>query len=82
MSGLTALRRTTGVGSNKKPVKIRTLESFKNLKKYSVISSPYIFTGADFVGLKDPDKFRGKAVVFVSNDTTLSPDELMQLYID
>jgi hypothetical protein len=37
--------------------------------------------GQDFVGLKDVDKFRGKAVVFVSNDTTLSPDELMGKYI-
>lgn len=80
-SGLTHIRRTTGVGESRRPVQIRTLEEFKRTHPYTVVSDPYIFTGKNFKGLNTP-KIRGHAVVFVSNDTTLKPDELMQLYIE
>lgn len=80
-SGLTNIRRTTGVGSARKPVQVRTLEAFKNKNPYTVVSDPYIFIGKNFKGLK-ASKIRGHAVVFVSNDTTLKPEELMQIYIE
>lgn len=80
-SGLTNIRRTTGVGSARKPVQVRTLEAFKNKNPYTVVSDPYIFIGKNFKGLKT-SKIRGHAVVFVSNDTTLKPEELMQIYIE
>lgn len=80
-SGLTHIRRTTGVGESRRPVQIRTLEEFKRTHPYTVVSDPYIFTGKNFKGL-NTSKIRGHAVVFVSNDTTLKPDELMQLYIE
>lgn len=79
-SGLTHIRRTTGVGANRRPVPILTLEEYRARHPYSVISSPYIFTGKNFKGLKT-DKIRGHAVIFVSDDLTLSPDELMDIYI-
>lgn len=80
-SGLTHIRRTTGVGQSRKPVKVRTLDEFRRTHPYTVISDPYIFTGKNFKGL-NTSKIRGHAVVFVSNDTTLKPDELMQIYIE
>lgn len=80
-SGLTNIRRTTGVGSARRPVQVRTLEAFKAKHPYAVVSDPYIFIGKNFKGLKTP-KIRGHAVVFVSNDTTLKPEELMQIYIE
>lgn len=60
---------------------MRTLEAFKNKNPYTVVSDPYIFIGKNFKGLK-ASKIRGHAVVFVSNDTTLKPEELMQIYIE
>lgn len=80
-SGLTHIRRTTGVGQSRRPVQVRTLEAFKAKHPYSVVSDPYIYIGKNFKGLKS-DKIRGHAVVFVSNDTTLKPEELMQIYIE
>lgn len=80
-SGLTNIRRTTGVGSSRRPVQVRTLEAFKAKHPYTVVSDPYIFIGKNFKGLK-ASKIRGHAVVFVSNDTTLKPEELMQIYIE
>lgn len=80
-SGLTHIRRTTGVGESRRPVQVRTLEEFKKTHPYTVVSDPYIFIGKNFKGL-NTSKIRGHAVVFVSNDTTLKPDELMQLYIE
>lgn len=80
-SGLTHIRRTTGVGESRRPVQVRTLEEFKRTHPYTVVSDPYIFIGKNLKGLNAP-KIRGHAVVFVSNDTTLKPDELMQLYIE
>lgn len=79
-SGLTHIRRTTGVGSSRRPVPVRTLEAFKAKHPYTVVSDPYIFIGKNFKGLQT-SKIRGHAVVFVSNDRTLKPDELMQIYI-
>lgn len=80
-SGLTHIRRTTGVGSSRRPVPVRTLEAFKAKHPYTVVSDPYIFIGKNFKGLR-ASKIRGHAVVFVSNDRTLKPDELMQIYIE
>lgn len=80
-SGLTHIRRTTGVRQSRRPVQVRTLEAFKAKHPYSVVSDPYIYIGKNFKGLKS-DKIRGHAVVFVSNDTTLKPEELMQIYIE
>lgn len=80
-SGLTHIRRTTGVGSSRRPVPVRTLEAFKAKHPYTVVSDPYIFIGKNFKGLQT-SKIRGHAVVFVSNDRTLKPDELMQIYIE
>lgn len=80
-SGLTHIRRTTGVGESRRPVQVRTLEEFKKTHPYTVVSDPYIFIGKNFKGL-NTSKIRGHAVFFVSNDTTLKPDELMQLYIE
>ena len=80
-SGLTHIRRTTGVGSSRRPVPVRTLEAFKAKHPYTVVSDPYIFIGKNFKGLRT-SKIRGHAVVFVSNDRTLKPDELMQIYIE
>ncbi len=80
-SGLTHIRRTTGVGNARKPVPVRTLEAFKAKHPYTVVSDPYIFIGKNFKGLKAP-KIRGHAVVFVSNDTTLKSEELMRIYIE
>lgn len=80
-SGLTHIRRTTGVGSSRRLVPVRTLEAFKAKHPYTVVSDPYIFIGKNFKGLQT-SKIRGHAVVFVSNDRTLKPDELMQIYIE
>lgn len=80
-SGLTHIRKTTGVGSQRRPIPVRSLAEYRKLHPYTVISDPYIFTGKNFRGL-NASNIRGHAVVFVSNDTTLKPNELMQLYIE
>lgn len=78
-SGITHIRKTTRVGSEKKPISPISLESFRKTHPYTVISEPYIYVGDDISGIST--KMRGHAVVFVSDDTTLNPDELMEAYI-
>ena len=82
-SGLTNIRKTTGVGQRRKPVFPKTLEDYRKLHKYTIISSPYIYVGNQLSGFS-PEKndfLRGKAVVFVSNDTNLNPDDLADIYL-
>lgn len=80
-SSLTSIRKFTGVGEYKKPVPTVNLETFRKTHPYTVISDPYIYIGSNFNGVNS-DAIRGKAVVFVSNDTTLNPNDLMQIYLD
>lgn len=90
-SGLTYLRKTTSGGNQVKVLPLASdsdiegydrqedrMDSFINANPYLVTSDVYIYTGG-IPGVKD-DAMRGKAVVFVSGDTTLSPEELPALY--
>lgn len=79
-TGLTHIRRTTGVGTARKAVKVMNLAEFKEKHPYTVVSKPYIYVGGNFSNLK-ANKIKGRAVVFVTNDTTMNPDDLMEYYI-
>lgn len=79
-SGLTGIRTIRIVDNQRVPVNPITLQNFKAKNPYTVVSDPYIYVGDNFKGLKS-SKIRGHAVVFVSNDLSLSPDELMDVYI-
>ena len=78
-SGITHIRKTQRVGTERKPIHPINLETFRKTHPYTVISKPYIYVGDDVSGIST--KMRGHAVVFVSDDTTLNPDELMEAYI-
>lgn len=80
-SGVTNIRRYTGVGEQKKPVEVRDLTEFRKTHPHSIISDPYVFIGANFRGYNNIDALRGRAVVFVSDDTTLNAEDLMSIYI-
>lgn len=78
-SGLTAIRRYTYTSDYKeRRVPIRNLQEYAQSHPYTVISDPYIVTRNDIKTLSD---WGGNAVVFVSNDTTLKKDELVDEYI-
>ena len=87
-SGLTYIRRSSTSNGGRTAISKKPLTrygndpmpSFEGTHSYSVISSPYIYVGSGFKGISDVN--RGKAVVFVSNDTLLSPDSLIQKYIE
>ena len=59
---------------------IDEISGFRKSHPYLVISKPQIYIGKNNEGISDAN--RGKAVVFVSSDTLLSPDELMDEYIN
>ena len=80
-SGVTNIRRYTGVGNERKPVEIQDLAQFRKTHPHSVISDPYVFIGSNFRGYDNIDALRGRAVVFVSDDTTLNEEDLMSIYI-
>ena len=80
-SGVTNIRRYTGVGKQRRPVEVRDLTEFRKTHPHSVISDPYIFVGDNFRGYDKIDALRGRAVVFVSDDTTLNAEDLMSIYI-
>lgn len=74
-SGLTHLRKVTSGG---REVKTVDLASFRKSHPYTVVSDVYIYTG-EIPGVSE--SIRGRAVVFVSSDTTLNQDELVHLYL-
>lgn len=88
-SGLTYLRDKDNQG---KPIKPKTLYINEDTPEYKrgergyLQTHPYLVASDIYVynetvpGVKD-DAMRGKAVIFVSRDTTLSPSELPRLYI-
>lgn len=78
-SGLTAIRRFTYTKDYKeKRVPVKNLQEFKQSHPYTVISDPYIITRNDIMTMSD---WAGHAVIFVSNDTTLKKEELIEEYI-
>ena len=69
------------MGNERKPVEIQDLAQFRKTHPHSVISDPYVFIGSNFRGYDNIDALRGRAVVFVSDDTTLNEEDLMSIYI-
>lgn len=88
-SGLTYLRYKDNMGNPVPPQTLYINEDSPEYKKgergylqthpYLVTSDVYIYNET-VPGVKD-DSMRGKAVIFASRDTTLSPSELPRLYI-
>lgn len=88
-SGLTYLRYKDNMGN---PITPQTLYINENTPEYKkgergyLQTHPYLVTSDVYVynetvpGVKD-DSMKGKAVIFVSRDTTLSPSELPQMYV-
>ena len=88
-SGLTYIRHKDSLGRpiTPKPLFINEgTREYKNGERGFLQTHPYLVTSDIYVynesipGVKD-DAMRGKAVIFVSRDTTLSASELPQLYI-
>lgn len=88
-SGLTYLRYKDNMGNPIPPQTLYINEGTPEYKKgergylqthpYLVASDVYVYNET-VPGVKD-DSMRGKAVIFVSRDTTLSPSELPKMYI-
>lgn len=88
-SGLTYLRYKDNMGNPITPQTLYINEDTPEYKKGErgyLQTHPYLVTSDVYVynetvpGVKD-DSMRGKAVIFVSRDTTLSPSELPQMYV-
>lgn len=88
-SGLTYLRYKDNMGNPIPPQTLYINEDTPEYKKGErgyLQTHPYLVTSDVYVynetvpGVKD-DSMRGKAVIFVSRDTTLSPSELPKMYI-
>lgn len=88
-SGLTYLRYKDNMGNPISPQPLYINEGTPEYKKGELgylQTHPYLVTSDIYVynetvpGVKD-DQMRGKAVIFVSRDTTLSSSELPRLYI-